>query len=203
MLSPSQVEKQELYNLKISRQLTSSLLRVLCLKHSSMKHSYVAWRRYNFEGIRPVLHSPNPYEARISVNYVLPGRNCAKKTNSLTRSPEWKISKTLIKGHCFCLMPDGIEQLRGNISLPGTSKNHLIGKKINGISKFTVPSKCHLKQAHLTHHDEFPSIFLSLGQLYSSSCCSTRWYSHLHGERQVFIVNRETWCPWQGILKKV
>jgi len=130
-------------------------------------------------------------------------KELCKKTNSLTRSPAWKISKTLIKGHCFCLMPDGIKQLRGNISLPGTSKNHLIGKKINGISRFTVPSKCHLKQAHLTHHDEFPSIFLLLGQLYSSSCCGTRWYSHLHGKGQVFIVNRETRCPWKGILKKV
>jgi len=167
-----------------------------------MKHSYVAWSRYNFKESGLCCTAPT-HTSPESVWITFFQEGIVQKTNSLTRSPAWKISKTLIKGHCFCLMPDGIKQLRGNISLPGTSKNHLIGKKINGISRFTVPSKCHLKQAHLTHHDEFPSIFLFLGQLYSSSCCGTRWYSHLHGKGQVFIVNREKRCPWKGILKKV
>ena len=47
-------------------------------------------------------------------------------------------------------MPDGIKQLRGKTSLPSTSKNHLITKKISGISKFSIQLKCHLKQANLT-----------------------------------------------------
>jgi hypothetical protein len=87
----------------------------------------------------------------------------------------WKINKILIERvmvFASCMMePNSLEERHRS---PVLSKNHLITKKINGISKFSVQLKCHLKQASLTSHSQFPSIFWSFCQLYSSICGGTR-----------------------------